>query len=165
MRVWLPWRVHLLVKSYARITLQIDQTKPQQRRGLMRGNIIESTTMSLTFCCHSMDCLQDNWWPSIGMVHCNVSMLRLLSVSMSQYHRNNEKNHCRRLYRKCTTIVTSLTMLSNTRTKILTSEIRVHRPWGYRRSIHVPIFQRLLPHLATWSPSPETDYQFYWWFQ
>ena len=39
-------------------------------------------------------------------------------------------------------------MLSKTRTEILTSEIRVRRPWGYRRSFPVSIFQRLLPYHA-----------------
>ena len=37
------------------------------------------------------------------------------------------------------------------RTEILMSEIRVHRPWGYRRSFPVPTFRRLLPHHATYS--------------
>ena len=102
MSEWRPWRVHLLVKSCAWFTLQINLTKHQQQKGLMPGNIseiinIEVTIMSLTLCYQAMDCLQANWWPSIRMAHHNFSMLHLLSVSMSQYRRNNEKNHCRRL--------------------------------------------------------------------
>ena len=79
-------------------------------------------------------------------------MCRLLSVSMSRYRRTNEKNHCCRLFQVSTVIAaTSWTTLSKTRTEILTSEIRVHRPWEYRRSFPVPTFQRLLPHHATYS--------------
>ena len=86
------------------------------------------------------------------MAHRNFSVCRLLSVSMSRYRRTNEKNHCRRLSRVSTIIAaTSSTTLSKTRTEILTSEIRVRRPWGYRRSFPVPIFRRLLPHHATYS--------------
>ena len=100
-----------------------------------------------------MDCLQANWWPPLSvMAHRNFSMCRLLSVSMSRYHRTNEKNHCRRLSRPDSRlskiIAMSLTMLSKTRTEILTSEIRVHRPWGYRSLFPVPTFRRLLPHHA-----------------
>ena len=87
------------------------------------------------------------------MAHSNFSVCRLLSVSesRSRYRRTNEKNHCRRLSRVSMNIATSSTALSKTRTEILTSEIRVHRPWGYRRSFPVPTFRRLLPHHATYS--------------
>jgi hypothetical protein len=87
------------------------------------------------------------------MAHHNFSMLRLLSTSMSQYRRNNEKNHY--------IIATSSTMLSKTRTEILTSDIRriirVLRPWGYKMSFPVPGQNgyRLPASPVTASPSPE----------
>ena len=90
--------------------------------------------------------------PPSGMANRNLSVCRLLSVSMSRYRRTSEKNHCRRLSRVSTIIAATLsTTLSKTRTEILTSEIRVRRPWGYRRSFLVPTFRRLLPHHATYS--------------
>ena len=155
MNVWRPWRVHLSVKSCAGFTLQINLTKHQQRRGLRPGSIIDITTMieatimPLTLHYQSMDCLQANWWPpSSVMTHHNFTMCRLLSGSRSRYRRTNEKNHCSRLSRVSAIIATSLTTLSKTRIQILTFEIRVHRPWGSRRSFLVPIFRRFLHHHA-----------------
>ena len=61
------------------------------------------------------------------MTHCNFSMCRLLSVSMSQYRRTDEKNHCRRLSWVSTIIATSSTTLSKTETEIPSSPIRSGR--------------------------------------
>ncbi len=154
MSVWLPRIVYLLVKSWAGFKLQIDLTKHQQGRGLMPRKVnqlidFEVIIMSLTLPFPSIDHLQAKRWTTLGMAHHNFSMLRLLSVSISLYHRINEKNNQRRLSRVSTILATSSTMLSKTRPEILTSDIRVLRPWAYKRSFPVPIFRRFLPYHAT----------------
>ncbi len=94
----------------------------------------KATIMSLTVRYPSIDHLQA---AALGMAHHNFSMLRLLSVPMSLYCRNNEKNYRRRLSRVSTIIATSLTMVSKTKIEILTSDIRVLRPWGYESRLHL----------------------------
>ena len=76
----------------------------------------------------------------------NALPAKHFNESISQYQR---ENYCSRLSRVSTIIATSSTILSKTRTEILTTEIRVHRPCEYRRSLPVLIFRRLLPQHAT----------------
>ncbi len=83
--------VYLLMKSWAGFTLQINLTKHQQRRGLMPV-YFKATIMSLTLRYQSIDHLQADWRPTLGMAHHNFLMLRLLSVSIGLNHRNNKKN-------------------------------------------------------------------------
>ena len=153
--------IHLLVESCAGFTLQTNLTKHQQRKGIeawkyyrynhYQGyNHVPNIVLSVNGLSASQ--LMTTIFSGDASQLLNVPRhCRLLNVSMSRYRRTDEKNHCRRLSRVSTIIATSLTMLSKTRTEILTSDIQMSlcRPWRHRRSFPVPIFRRVLPHHAT----------------
>ena len=79
----------------------------------------------------------------------NVPPAKRFNESISQNRREESLSQIISGIYDHSNVIMASTTLSKARTKILTSEIWVHRPWGYRRSFPVQIFRRLLPHHAT----------------